>query len=79
MILIEDNASHQIYLSDFMGKPIRFLKCKASGDVIVNSEDLAQSLGFESLNDMLLQHEDLANMFLDGLNNGTVKRIDDRD
>lgn len=77
MILIEQTATYQIYISDFQGHSVRFIKDLETGEVNVNSEDKAKVLGFKSFDELIQSDEDLTNMFLDGLNSGTIKKFED--
>lgn len=77
MILIEQTATYQIYISDFQGHSVRFIKDLKTGEINVNSEDMAKVFGFKSFHELIQSDENLTNMFLDGLNSGAIKKFED--
>lgn len=76
MLLIEETASHKVFLSHFGNSPVRFIQDKGIGSVMMNSEDVAKCLGFESLQDLLSNNPEGADMYLDAMNNGDVMDLD---
>lgn len=77
MILIEQTATYQIYISDFQGHSVRFIKDLQTGEININSEDMAKVFGFKSFDELIQSDENLTNMFLDSLNSGTIKKFED--
>lgn len=59
LIKINTTDTHEIYLGSFDGQPVRFFKDLITGDVRVNAEDMARTLGYESAHDMLSRDESL--------------------
>lgn len=53
MNLIETTATHEIFLSHFEGKPVRFIKDRQTGEININADDAAKVLGFDSITDLM--------------------------
>lgn len=53
MKIIAEDAERITMLDYFEGKPVRFYKAKATGELYVNGEDMAQMLGYEDAETML--------------------------
>lgn len=68
MNLISQTLTHEYYLGDFEGHTVRFVKNKRTGELKVNAEDLATILGYESLEQMMLDDKvlDLCNEVKEG-------------
>ena len=73
MKYLESDSEYDYYTSCFQGIEVRWSRNKKTQEFLMNSEDGARCLGFNSLDDMLSKHPELVDMFLDGINNGLVK------
>jgi prophage antirepressor-like protein len=59
LIKINTTDTHEIYIGSFEGQQVRFFKDLITGDVRINAEDMARTLGYESAHDMLGRDESL--------------------
>ncbi|WP_031530527.1 hypothetical protein [Dyadobacter crusticola] len=53
MIIIAQTDQSTVYLDNYMGRPVRFRKCKKTGEVTIFSDDVATILGFANTVEML--------------------------
>jgi hypothetical protein len=53
MRIIAEDAERITMLDYFEGKPVRFYKDKATGEVHINGEDMAMCMGYESLEELM--------------------------
>jgi hypothetical protein len=54
MKLIDTTPTHEIWRGEYEGKNVQFLKDRLTGEISVNAHDFAQVMGYESLDDMML-------------------------
>ena len=73
---IKETETHRIYTESFQGIPVRFIQDKATGGIMISAEDVANCLGFATLNEMLVAKPDCADVFLDAMNRGDVKSVE---
>ena len=55
MKVIAEDAERITMLDNFEGQPCRFYLDKASGQVLVNADDMAKILGYKDQHDLLSQ------------------------
>lgn len=59
MKVIAENAERITMLDHFESQPVRFYLDKASGQLLVNADDMAKILGYKDQHDLLSQDEAL--------------------
>jgi len=67
---ISENSTHINYIDYFKGNQVRMSKCKATGEVLFNSDDFAKALGFKDHNDMVSDPEIQAKILENKLTGG---------
>ena len=73
MKYLESDSEYDYFTSYFQGIKVRWSRNKKTQEFLMNSDDGARCLGFDSLDDMLSKHPELVDKFLDGINNGLVE------
>ena len=76
MKYIEEDNQFVYYSIELNNFPIRVSKNKITGEILFNMDDFAQAAGYNSLSEFLLSNKHLADIFLDGFNNGEVVIVD---
>lgn len=51
--LIQKTPFFEVYEDNFQGKPVRFIKNIATGQVSINTDDMAKCLGFNNTGEMM--------------------------
>lgn len=72
MIYINSDTEYDYFLGNYEGQEVRMRKERKTGVCTLSSQDVAKCLGFDSLSDMLESNKEIADVFLDGINNGSV-------
>lgn len=75
MRIIGEDKEYIYFVDFFEGKQMRFSLNKKTDEVLLNSEDMAVALGFNSLSELLESNPKIADAYLDCMNNGMVKKI----
>ena len=75
MIKTGEDKNYIQFMDYFEGNQMRFSLNKKNGEFLINSDDVAKALGFESMDELLQSNPKMADIFLDGMNNGKVKKI----
>lgn len=57
MRIIKTSPTHEVWQDEFEGNKIQFTKNLSTGQIHVNARDFARVIGFNSLEEMLLQDE----------------------
>lgn len=71
---INSDQDFDYFVDKFQGIEVRMQIDKKTGELFFNSDDAARCLGYESMSDMLDKEPKAVNVFLDGINNGMVKK-----
>ena len=71
---IGENEHWIFYEDNWKGMTIRLSKKKSTGEMYINQDDMAEMMGFKDLPDMLKKNEAIANIYLDGMNEGLIEK-----
>lgn len=50
---ISETSTHTVHLDYFQGHQVRISRCKATGELFFNTDDVAKVLGYKDHNDMM--------------------------
>ena len=71
------DSDYNYYIFYFQGIEVRIQIDKKTNQIMLNSDDLARSLGYEDMSDLLVNNEKAQDIFFDGLRDGYVIQNND--
>ncbi|MCK5136625.1 MAG: hypothetical protein KAR19_12605 [Bacteroidales bacterium] len=72
MRFLNEDDQYQYFSANFQDQPVRFMQDKVTGEIFIDSEDVANVLGFVNVGDMLNSDEKLMNTYLDEFKKGKI-------
>ena len=72
MKLINSDKEFDYFVDYFQYIEVKIKKDKLTHQIYFSSESVAHCLGFSNTDEMIQSNNDIANVFLDGMNKGSV-------